>query len=206
MRNFFPGWCDLALKAESIWQEHGHWYWWNKETHESTWTDPAPDESKPRKKRQKKEKAAAAAEKQAESEDEDEPEEEEWLTSDHRWIGLKGMRYFDDGEVPVFGAIVSWLPARASLTHEPDDYALWRFQHADGDQEDLEEHEVRESVAELRAHEAREAAPQRSAEENWEDFVELRDSLRAEAAAAAASEGGQRWRCVFFYRFMLFLC
>ena len=183
-------------------EEHGHWYWWNRETHASSWTDPAPEQAKPRKKRQKKEKAAApaaAAEDPAEAEGEDGPdedeEEEEWLTTGHRWIGLKGMRYFNEGDEGfVFGSIVSWLPARASVTHEPDDYALWRFQHADGDLEDLEEHEVRESVAELRAHEAREAAPQRSAEENWKDFVQLRDSSRAKAAAAA-SEGGQRWQC-----------
>jgi hypothetical protein len=178
--------------------EHGHWFWWNKETHESRWTDPDPEENKPpahtaagsKKKKQKKRHSTGAAEGQTEKEqqqEEKEEEEEDWLTTGHRWIGLKGMRHFDDGS--VFGEIVSWLPARASTTPEPDDLALWRFQHADGDQEDLEEHEVRQSVSELREHEAREAAPQRSAEENWEAFVKLRDSLRAKAA----DEGG--WQC-----------
>lgn len=118
---------------------------------------------------------------------EEHEQEEQWLTTGHRWIGLKGMRHFSDGS--VFGEIVSWLPARASTTPEPDDVALWRFQHADGDQEDLEEHEVREAVAELREHEAREAAPQRSAEENWEAFAKLRDSHRAKA-----NQGGWQYK------------
>ena len=129
-----------------------------------------------------------AAQKKAKEEVQHETEDqEEWLTTGHRWIGLKGMRHFHDGS--VFGDIVSWLPARASATPEPDDVALWRFQHADGDQEDLEEHEVREAVSELREHEARKAAPQRSAEENWEAFVKLRDAHRAQAALL----GG--WQC-----------
>ncbi len=134
-----------------------------------------------------KDKAAQRTVEAEQNPEEHEHEQEDWLTTGHRWIGLKGMRHFHDGS--VFGAIVSWLPARASTTPEPDDVALWRFQHADNDQEDLEEYEVREAVAELREHEARKAAPQRSAEENWEAFVKLRDSHRAEAAR----QGG--WQC-----------
>ncbi len=36
----------------------------------------------------------------------------------------------------VIGTIVAWLPA------EGDDPALWHVEHDDGDEEDLEEHEV----------------------------------------------------------------
>jgi hypothetical protein len=69
-----------------------------------------------------------------------------WRESGHRWLGRRVRRFFDgaDGaDDPIDGTLVLWVDA------EGDDAALWHMAHDDGDEEDLEEHEVR---AALRAH------------------------------------------------------
>ena len=63
-------------------------------------------------------------------------EEEGWLDSGHEWIGASVRRFFAGGVVSD-GEVVRWLPA------EGDDAALWHMVHEDGDEEDLEEDEVR---------------------------------------------------------------
>lgn len=54
----------------------------------------------------------------------------------------------------MIGTIVGWLP------EEGDDDALWHVLHLDGDEEDLEEHEVLECLIPLPETEATEASPE----------------------------------------------
>jgi hypothetical protein len=64
----------------------------------------------------------------------------EYVSEGHEWIGRKVARTF--GRKKVIGTVVGWAPP----TNE--DAALWRVMHTDGDEEDLEEHEVLESLVE----------------------------------------------------------
>lgn len=66
--------------------------------------------------------------------------DEEWLTKGSRWIGRRISRTFP-GVPTVVGRVVAWLPETRS------DQALWRLRHEDGDEEDLEEHELEEGSA-----------------------------------------------------------
>jgi len=59
----------------------------------------------------------------------------------HPFIDKKVRRDFD-GEVTE-GTVVAWMKAG----HGPDEPALGRVKHADGDEEDLEEEEVNEAIA-----------------------------------------------------------
>jgi len=62
--------------------------------------------------------------------------EGEWSTEGHPWIGQRVARHFK-GEL-MFGRINRWLPAGVGK----DNFALWHVLHDDGDEEDLEMHEV----------------------------------------------------------------
>lgn len=64
--------------------------------------------------------------------------DDDWLRTDHRWLGRRVRRFFD--EEPVDGTITCWLPATAS------DLALWHMEHDDGDAEDLDDREVRTAL------------------------------------------------------------
>ena len=66
---------------------------------------------------------------------------ETWMEDGDPRIGKEVVREFD-GEV-TRGEVVAWMKAGAG----PDEPALWRIKHADGDEEDLEEHEVNEAIA-----------------------------------------------------------
>ena len=68
------------------------------------------------------------------------PAKERWLRSGSDFIGQRCLRYFDDR--PVQAKIVSWLPAAGS-----DEEPYWRCRHDDGDEEDLDEGEVRVALA-----------------------------------------------------------
>eukprot|EP00607_Mallomonas_marina_P007746 CAMPEP_0182416520 /NCGR_PEP_ID=MMETSP1167-20130531/823_1 /TAXON_ID=2988 /ORGANISM="Mallomonas Sp, Strain CCMP3275" /LENGTH=632 /DNA_ID=CAMNT_0024589349 /DNA_START=132 /DNA_END=2030 /DNA_ORIENTATION=- len=61
-------------------------------------------------------------------------ESEGYLTEGHVFLGRRVLRKFN--KRMVIGIITGWLPA------EGEDIALWRVSHTDGDEEDLEEHEV----------------------------------------------------------------
>jgi hypothetical protein len=56
--------------------------------------------------------------------------------SGHPYIGRKVVRTFGKSKRRTHGIIVGWLPA------EDDDPSIWHVQHQDGDEEDLEEHEL----------------------------------------------------------------
>jgi hypothetical protein len=56
--------------------------------------------------------------------------------SGHPYIGRKVVRTFGKSKKTTHGLIVGWLPA------EEDDPPIWHVQHQDGDEEDLEEHEL----------------------------------------------------------------
>ena len=62
------------------------------------------------------------------------PADDEWLFDGHAYVGKRVKRHFAGGA--VVGKIVKWLPEDKS---EP---ALFRVSHEDGDEEDLEAHEV----------------------------------------------------------------
>lgn len=64
----------------------------------------------------------------------------EYVTEGHEWIGRQVTRTF--GRRKVVGTIIGWAPPAN------DDPALWRVMHTDGDEEDLEEHEVIECLVE----------------------------------------------------------
>lgn len=64
----------------------------------------------------------------------------EYVTEGHEWIGRQVTRTF--GRRKVVGTIIGWAPP------SNDDPALWRVMHTDGDEEDLEEHEVIECLVE----------------------------------------------------------
>ena len=99
--------------------------------------------------------AAAAAPSRPDEEDQHEDhvpasdgegsDDEEWLTTGSRWLGRRISRSFPgSSEVPstsVVGRVVAWLPETR------EDPALWRLRHEDGDEEDLEEHELEDGSA-----------------------------------------------------------
>ena len=94
-----------------------------------------------------------AAEEEAEAEEEEEDEEEGggarlrdspppegWLTSGHRWVGRRVRRFFElEGDF-FDGTVSRWLPA------DGEDEPLWHMVHDDGDEEDLEEFEMRRAL------------------------------------------------------------
>ena len=78
-------------------------------------------------------------------EPEPEPEAIEWRSEGHEWIGCRVARRFDGEEegaaaTTALGKIVAWVP------EEGEDEALWHMVHDDGDEEDLDEGEMREAL------------------------------------------------------------
>jgi len=65
---------------------------------------------------------------------------EQWVEQGHPLIGSFVRRFFDDRFVD--GKVVAYLPPGSGPT-EP---ALWRVRHDDGDEEDLDEGELGESI------------------------------------------------------------
>ena len=94
---------------------------------------------------------ATTSEDSDDSSEDEPPAEEDWET-EHRWMHARCAREFD-GRV-ISAKVIRWLPASGS------DPALWKIRHADGDEEDLEEAELRDA---LRLHAARAAPKQRRA-------------------------------------------
>ena len=68
--------------------------------------------------------------------------EEAWEEEGHEWVGARLARDFGKSK-PSIGRIVRWLPAGGS----DDEPALFHMLHDDGDEEDLEEHEVAAGLA-----------------------------------------------------------
>ena len=80
--------------------------------------------------------AAATAEPPAAGNDDD--EDEEWLTTGSEWLGKRVARVF--GLDRFIGVVISWV--RENTDGDPP---LWKIQHEDGDEEDLEEYELKKS-------------------------------------------------------------
>jgi hypothetical protein len=74
-------------------------------------------------------------------EEEEQVETEGWRLDGSAWIGRRVRRIFPGGVVSD-GVVQRWLPAGDTA----DDFALWHVQHDDGDEEDLEEAEVRAGI------------------------------------------------------------
>ena len=85
------------------------------------------------------------------------PEEEasEWLTTGSEYVGRYVKRKFGKKH-PIIGVIVGWLPA------DGEDIALWHVEHVDGDEEDLEEFEVKKYILPVDDPEAVTAAERRA--------------------------------------------
>lgn len=69
------------------------------------------------------------------------PPSAEYIKTGSEYIGRSIARSYTIGKKPTktyVGKIVGWLPP------QDEDVALWHVLHADGDEEDLEEHEVKE--------------------------------------------------------------
>jgi hypothetical protein len=69
-----------------------------------------------------------------------------WKTEGHEWIGEQVLRVFKDTGMSTQAKITKWMPANLEVEDEP---ALWHIVHDDGDEEDLEEHEVLEAMENL---------------------------------------------------------
>ena len=78
------------------------------------------------------------AEKDEKEKKKEEPQENVWLTSGHPWLGQRVRLFFD--AIRSDAVCVRWLPGTA------DDPPLWHVLHDDGDEEDLEAHEMREAM------------------------------------------------------------
>jgi hypothetical protein len=70
------------------------------------------------------------------------PAEEGWQFDGSPWIGRRVRRVFPGGVVSE-ALVQRWLPAGEVA----EDVALWHVVHDDGDEEDLEEHELRAAAA-----------------------------------------------------------
>ena len=68
--------------------------------------------------------------------------EDEWKMHGHRWIGQSVPREL--GGVMSWGKVTRWMPPGKD---PKEDFALWHVVHNDGDEEDLEEWEMREALA-----------------------------------------------------------
>jgi hypothetical protein len=79
-----------------------------------------------------------------------EAEGEAWASNGHPWIGARLRRQFEKGGVYAAGVITHWLKAGGDPT---EDMALWRMSHDDGDEEELEEHEVRKAIEAMKRQE-----------------------------------------------------
>ena len=75
---------------------------------------------------------------------EDVVERKPWRMEGHEWLGRSVRRFFwlsgEDKWVVLTGICTSWLPA------EGFDCALWHIKHEDGDEEDLDEMEIRTAL------------------------------------------------------------
>ena len=92
---------------------------------------------------------SAAAEEVAEREGVDllpDDDDATWLVSGHPYLGMRvATKHASKGkDVTAIGTIMRWLPAGEDAQEDP---ALFHMDHADGDGEDLEAHEVIQAVA-----------------------------------------------------------
>ena len=81
-------------------------------------------------------------------------EQLDWREYGQEWIGSRVRRAFTgrkNGQRAGSGTITRWVPADES--NPVEDPALWHVVHDDGDEEDLEADEVRESFSLLKMHE-----------------------------------------------------
>lgn len=107
----------------------------------------------------------------------------------NEFIGKEVVRYHKRRRID--GLIDGWLPASG------DDCALWHIQHSDGDGEDLELHEVVESIAAAKSisvtNSTSELVTNREVEEDASDdsnikSAERRESLRVKASSLAEAK------------------
>ena len=115
-----------------------------------------------------------------------------YLTAGNEHLGKRVLRTFKGrgrgAERKVWGDVVGWLPAAG------DDEALWRVRHSDGDEEDLDEGELTESLA---AAKEEAAARKKVTEMEFDDEEDGDDdgptvrTTRAALAAAAAADGDE---------------
>jgi hypothetical protein len=111
------------------------------------------------------------------------PPDLEYHSTGHEWIGREVRRTFNIArgqKKTVVGAITGWLPA------DNDDPAIWHVTHVDGDEEDLEEHEVRQHLIDGEEEAALEAAAEAAAEAKKEEEARVAAIAAAAAVAAAA--------------------
>ena len=99
----------------------------------------------------------------------------------NQWVGRYVTRYFKDGRklVPFRALVVEYL-----APEEKGDVPLWHILHEDKDEEDLEEHEVREGLEnELKAQKERKRRAADESEEEEEEEEERTATLWPHAAS-----------------------
>ena len=107
----------------------------------------------------------------------------------HKWLGRPVRRFH--GEAIVDGVVRRWLPPG----QKSDDVALWRVEHADGDVEDLEQHEMRASLdaySEGRTHAASAGEAERHIPTEAEGF-RLHTSNRSQTGYRGVYRTGTRF-------------
>jgi len=131
--------------------------------------------------RQLKQKTAGKSEE--EKEDPGAPaEEDEWKEDGHDWIGKKVLRVLEGGLIgrrSVKATVTRWMPPGADPV---EDFAMWHIVHADGDEEDLEEHEMVQALKNLA-----------EAEENEEDESAQKALKVSDVSTDAWSSVGHSW-------------
>ena len=84
------------------------------------------------------------------SEDENEEVEDvDWRVEGSEYVGRKVKLVYDHGRKTgvTIGVVVGWVPAEENRDSEEEEgLALWHVRHEDGDEEDLEEHEVTAAI------------------------------------------------------------
>jgi hypothetical protein len=104
-----------------------------------------------------------------------------WQTSGHPHIGMRVMRRFGDEGTVAAGGITAWVPADEA----EGDAALWHMVHDDGDEEDLEEHEVQEALETWKNRKGRKGKGKGKGEGEGAGATATATATAAAAAAAA---------------------
>jgi len=102
-------------------------------------------------------------EEETDEEDDDEATDDEeeltWMSQGHAWIGKDVRREYEGGKDFNVGKITKWVQAGKDPHEDP---ALWHVEFPDGDEEDLEAHEVREAIKCFAEEQRKERAKRRS--------------------------------------------
>mmetsp|Transcript_13493 Transcript_13493/g.43953 ORF Transcript_13493/g.43953 Transcript_13493/m.43953 type:complete len:633 (-) Transcript_13493:217-2115(-) len=105
--------------------------------------------------------------------------EDQYETTGSEWLGRRLLRVF--GSRKVYCVVDGYLPAGKN-----DGRAFWRVRHDDGDDEDLELHEVREAFAAYEAHPKKKDVIDLAGDDDDDDEEEEEDRRARETTSSEA--------------------